>query len=196
MSDYRRLIRTANYGVKEFEQDRIQLSELKSKCEEFNTIIDKLKTNDSVVKAFLMDEIQEFYRKKHLIRDIQHKINVYNGVVNKVLIPKIEKSNLEIEQLKKTIPSYAVSMCCLFKYQSFYQSDEVSSEVFSNFLINSMLISLLCDKEIDVDSYGLLIKTTLKKIDKLRRENKVIKQHIQKYTQKIDDCKNKIDKIL
>ena len=57
-------------------------------------------------------------------------------------------------------------------------------------LISSKFISLLCDKDIDVELFGLEITTTLKKIEHLKKEINQINLHIQKYEQKIDKCYN------
>lgn len=175
---------------KHFEQDRSMILDCQIECNKFVYVINKLIDNKEKVLPFLKNEICEFHIKRKANNNLMHKIDVYKGIIKNILIPRLNDLKFKIKQLIQLIPSEAVLVFCLYKYQLFNQSDGIISDIFSNYLISSKFISLLCDKDIDVELFGLEITTTLKKIEHLKKEINQINLHIQKYEQKIDKCYN------
>ena len=182
-----------------FEQDRDMMTslqkELNNEYAYCSSIIQKLTDNRDKVLSVLEKTLleREHYKYDSYVCKLEHTISMCKGAIEKILIPRLNKFKLEIKQLLQLISTEAVSIYCLYKYQAFIQfDDETSSNVFSNYLINSELISLLCDKDIDVDSFGLEITSTLKKIDHLTKEIVKVNLNIQKYQQKINKCESEI----
>jgi len=175
-----------------FKQCRSKVIDLQIECSKYMFIVNKLKENKERIMPFLEKEIEEWQKKFEISFEARYRIKGYEGVIEKVLIPRIDKFKLEIKQLLQLIPSEAVSLFYFQKSYAFFQSDDTSAEVFSNFLISSKLISLLCNEEIDVDTFGLRMASTLKKIEHLHKEIEQVKLHIQKFEHLIDKYKSMI----
>ena len=102
------------------------------------------------------------------------------------------KNKSEIKHLKKLIPSDAVSVCCLYTYQQYYEQPQPSYEVFSNFLITSKLISILTGNETDAGTFFENVRYALKRIDELRKQNDELIQRIKELEHNIEPLHSKI----
>ena len=176
----------------EFKDKQKELMKLQDECDKNVSIIKKFVDKKEVVKDFLYNEIVEFKKRRDCLYNLRNSIRSRRGIISKMFIPQIQKNNLEIEQLKRTFQTEAVSLFCLYKYSSVYQTDYVSSEVFSNTLISSKLISLLFNEETNIEVFGSTLISSLKRIDKLRKNNTNLEQLINKYLQKISEIEEKI----
>ena len=114
-----------------------------------------------------------------IIKFIELQINEYKRIL--ALEDRILRNNSEIESLLRTIPSEALSVSCIFSYSDrFEYENQVSYNFTSNFLIVSKIISLLTDKELDVDTFMNTMRETLKRINELHKENDDIRREIDK----------------
>lgn len=180
-----------SYSSPEFEgyaELRAELFDVYSDCEK---VIEKRNKVQRYIR-FLCSAFETFYKTEIELKEtLPQQIKECERYIEE-LLEMIKDNNDHIKKCKSYIPIEAITMFCLFKYQSKYQADYISSEVFSNFIINSKIISLLCNHEFNVGMYETEIINNLNEIKERRLENEIWKELIEREKEKIIKIKAKI----
>ena len=177
-----------------------QIDSLKNQLSQLSIVYYKFKQFEyrHKIQKFLYEWCKQYPKLNDEIEVLKNKYSGHHGIIQKILIPQLQKNNQRIQDLLTQMHTPAYTLSALYRYSYFVDEDKSAAyDVYSNYLICSKLISMLSGEDTDPDTYlNKQLEKTKFIIGKLRKRNLEIQESIEKHRKKEVELQEKHDKLV